>query len=129
MDFERVIESAQQDIIAAKKKLDNIQDQLKAARTFTAQFLAKCKDSGIDKVSICRKHKSIPGTMDWPFGHEGSVFSNDVEEKSGWPAIWRVVTQCGIAGSCGNVNQHDANTAKLIDGVYHLSKGKWQRVD
>ncbi len=104
---------------------------VKEARRFTAHFLNECAKAGITKVAIARAHKSVPSSVDFPFGPRNSVFSDDVR-KDDWPAIWSVVSDCGLSGGCGNHNQHSLNEegeAKLIDGVYHLKNGKWKAVD
>jgi hypothetical protein len=128
MNFELEIQRSESQLNDAVAEIKRIKEQLKDARVFTAQFLTKCKKYKITKVSIGRKHDSVESTVNWPFGHEGSVFSDDVECKM-WPAIWRVVEEMGISGGCGNLNQHNANTSRLIDGVYHLKDGKWMRVE
>jgi hypothetical protein len=102
---------------------------MKKAADFTVNFLEICKRHRIDKVAIAVAHESIPRSTEFPFGYTGSIFTQDARTKDGWPSIWRVVEEAGISGGCGNTDQHSANTAKLIDGCYHLKNGKWNKVD
>jgi hypothetical protein len=100
------------------------------AHKFTQKFLNECGKAGYTRISIGKKHPSIPQTTTWPFGYNGSVFAwpEDVREI-GWPSIWRIVDRLKINGGCGNSHQHQIDTSKLLDGVYHLKNGNWIKVE
>lgn len=118
-------------------ELEALKGSVQHKLDFTLKFLGKMEAGGYTKVSIGRRHKSVPNTVSWPFGHSGSVFgfapkSNEKIKKSangGWPPIWGVCEELGISEGAGNGDQRQANTTNLIDGVYHLKNGAWERVD
>lgn len=93
----------------------------------TDTFLDNCKKVGISKVSICVAHESVPRSTTFCFGVCGSVFSDDVSYGS-WPAIWKACEMSGIGTGCGNGNQHQIDWHKVLEGVYHLIKGKWKKI-
>lgn len=131
MDFEYKIQSLERNIKENEANILSLKDQFNKAKTFTSKFLDTCSEYGITKVSISKSDKSIPSSMNYPFSASGSVFAfqpKKVNSNSGWPPIWGVVKKLGISGGCGNSDQHQADTSNLIDGVYHLKSGKWQRV-
>lgn len=98
--------------------------EYKKACKFTSVFLGECESAGIKAVTIGVSHKCVPSSVGWPFSSKGSVFAMGKSEN-GWPAIWGVVERLGISGSCGNSDQHAADTSNLVDGAYELKSGKW----
>ena len=132
MDYEKRMENL---ILKYETLHDDIKisiEEYKEALESTNKFLEDCAKSGLRKVSIQRKHKSIPESMDFAFGPSGSVFGigiNDSRDESGWPAIWGVVQRAGISGGAGNANQHQIRSDTLIDGVYHFRSGKWMKIE
>lgn len=117
-------------------KLEAIKNQLETAHIFTAAFLKKCSDAGYTAVAISRTHKSIPQSIDFPFGSDGSVFAHkkgagrkNEPRIDGWPAIWQITVEMNIGVGCGNSHQKQINTAQLIDGVYHFKDGNWKRIE
>ncbi len=135
MDFNQRIEQLEARQRALSDEISSCRTSLAAAEEFTAKFLDSCGMAGLTKVSIAKRHKSIVETMGHPFGVTGSVFgigpksSGGGRDPSGWPAIWGVVDELGIGDGCGNSMQHQADTSSLIDGVYHLKNGVWEKVD
>lgn len=129
MDFEREVESlgrSVEDITARQHKLA---ERLAEARAFTARFLQACSDNGITVAGVGKKHPKL-GNEKWPFSPGRSVFcEKDARTNDGWPAIWSVVNQLGIGDGAGNTGQHQADTSKLIDGVYECRDGQWLRID
>lgn len=126
-------ETIKRDIETMQAFLDVIDEKL----SFTLEFLQKMGAVGYTKVSVGKKHRSVPSSDSWPFNHGDSVFGfvpkyNEATSKTsnrGWPPIWGVVEQMGISKGAGNSHQHQADTTNLIDGVYHLKKGQWVRID
>lgn len=99
-------------------------------KKITSEFLEECGCVGITKVAIRKVHKSVPSSIGFPFGAGNSVFAFQPKSvKSDWPPIWGVVNKMNIGGACGNSDQHQLGGDDLIDGVYHLKKGRWIKVD
>ena len=128
MNFERKFKNIDERIKNLETEQKELKRQYKECQTFTAELLRRCAKRKIVKVAIDRAHKSIPSSISHPFGMFGNVFTNEVKEN-GWPAIWRVVEEMGISEGCGNGSQHQINSSKLIDGVYHLKNGVWKKID
>jgi hypothetical protein len=130
MNFKYRIDSMENEIKQAVVKLADMKKELKECVNFTGKFLKTCEELGIDKVAICVSHPSVKTSVGFTFGPANSVFASG--EHDGWPAIWHATEKAGVSGGCGNHNQHSLNNvgmAKLIDGCYHLSNGKWKKVD
>lgn len=134
-DYKSQLEKLQTQINTLKAKFES-------AQIFTHDFLEMCKEYDIQLVSIGKKTEKIPATINWPFGHKGSVFTNEayemvktrenddsVTERKGYPAIWRVVSKAGISGGCGNSHQHQVRDANLIEGVFELKDGVWYWIE
>ena len=99
--------------------LKNLVQEFRTAKKNTDKLLALSAKVGITKVGICRKLDDT-----FPFGAGGNIFANGKERTE----IWGVVEQMGISGGCGNSNQHQLSTAAcLVEGVYELKAGKWNR--
>lgn len=131
MDFKYKIKDLGEQLEGVKSRLSEVDDSFKSANEFTGVFLDKCAEKGITKVSVGKKHKSLPQSVDWPWSPSGNVFAfqpKEVGKKSSWPPIWGVIEELGISGGAGNSDQHQIDTSNLIDGVYHLKKGKWMKV-
>ena len=125
MDFDFKIKMLEEKIASNLTELKLIKKQLADAKKFTSKFLDECVKSGIKKVGIS---KTIP-EVDWPFETgNGSVFGIG-RDKTGWPAIWGVAERMGISYGGGNTGQHQANTSRLIDGIFELKKGKWIKIE
>jgi hypothetical protein len=133
MDFEQRIREIERDIKEASDKQALLRSDFKEAKVFTNEFLSKCGDAGLTKVCVNRSHESIPRSKSFPHGPQGSVFAigpSSVMKKAERPLIWGVVDEMGIGRSCGNKDQYEIKeSALLIDGTYHLIKGKWKRID
>jgi len=132
MNFELKIQQLERDAESHLQQIEKIKADFESHKEFTQQFLDKCGEKGITKVAIRRKHKSIPQSMSFPFGEGFSVFSFAPEGARGindWPLIWGVVDEMGISGGCKNGDQAQISNDKLIDGVYHLKAGVWQRIE
>ena len=129
-DYRDVIYDLKKKVKEANDAIKDAEKKLRASEKETAVFLKKCSEYGIKKVSI-GKH---PGE-NWPFGARGSVFTFSGEKapegkhRSSWPAIWGVVEELGISTGCGNTDQHNVGNENLMEGVYELKKGKWNRID
>lgn len=117
---------------ALNLSMKELERDVKAGTRFTDKFLKECSKHKIKKVAIGVADDSIPASKTYPFGKEGSVFSDESRSDSGFPAIWKVVSDLNISGGCGNSFQHEVTkegTALLIDGVYHFEQGKWRRLE
>jgi hypothetical protein len=132
MNFDCRISSLEEKQKSLDSSIKEVRSSYESAKVFTEKFLGECKRAGITKVSIGMKHKSVPSTLDWPFGHSSSVFAFQPKKaemsNGGWPPIWGVVARLGIGGGCGNGDQHQADTSNLIDGVYNLRAGNWLKL-
>ena len=113
-----------------KEGVKTLEAELKVYSKYTNEFLKECKKAGISVVSIGRATKRLERTLTYPFNTRGSVFSDNVKSSNGWPAIWTVVNKLGISGGCGNSNQHQVkSSALLMEGVYELKDGKWNKTE
>lgn len=132
MDHEKHMNSLIEESKILHQKIETAISDYNHALEETNKFLADCSASGLRKVSIEKRHESIPESMDFAFGAQGNVFGigiNDSRDESGWPAIWGVVKRSGYSGGCGNGNQYQIESGhSLIDGVYHLKGGKWMKI-
>ena len=36
------------------------------------------------------------------------------KDEDGWPLVWRVAEECGIAWGCGNPNSHQVSPEKFV---------------
>lgn len=129
MNFDKKIYDMEQSLSEMKTSIKALKDEYLSCKKFTASFLSECGKSGISKVAIQRAHKSIPKSASFVFGVNNSVFTNDQHDENGWPAIWGVVERIGIGMGCGNSNQHQIDARRLVDGVYHLKDGAWNKID
>lgn len=130
MDFKNEFETLKRKQQYLDAELKKLEADVKAATAFTMAFLKKCGKHKLTRVAINVADKSVPESVSFPFGPQGSVFAQG-QTKDGWPAIWRATEEAGISGGCGNHNQHSITheaQAKLIDGVYELKDGKWRKV-
>lgn len=113
-----------------KELIDNFARAYSEAREFTSKFLDCCERYNISLVSIGVRTDKIKNCANHPFSCDGSVFAEG--KYNGWPAIWYVVGEMGISGGAGNTDQHQiSRKAKtdLIDGVYSLKNGVWEKVE
>lgn len=127
-DFNRKIETAARNIGALLGTIDALKASLIEAETNTAELLKIASDAGTTILSIGMKHEAV-GNDDWPFGYSGSIFTPKDDRIHGSPAAWFITRQAGIGGGSGNTGQHQADTSKLIDGVYECRDGQWIRID
>ena len=130
MNFEYKINQAVTEAEKALKQALELQEKYNDAKDFTAKFLDECLQRGIKKVSVGKRHKSIPASIDWPFGEQGSVFQMSDVRENGFPAIWGVCNKLGISGGAGNTDQHQIKSdTNIVDGVYHFKSGSWLKVE
>jgi hypothetical protein len=129
MNFDTNFERFEKQLCALREAISADLVRLKKAEETTNLFLKACADAGITELAIGTRHDSIPASKSWPFCPGGSVFTTEARGANGWPAIWKVVSDFGISTGCGNSNQHSANTACLIDGVYHFRAGAWRKIE
>lgn len=129
MDWGYKFNSLQEEIKTLQNKANALAESYAKAVEFTTCFLEQCENNNISMVSIGKMTKKVDGSIHFPFDPSGSVFADGIGED-GVPLIWRVVEKMGIAGGAGNDGQHQINcTAKLVDGVYELSGGKWRKIE
>lgn len=125
-------------IINFKDKFDKFERELKEMKADyrlykkeTTKFLKECTKYGINLVSIGVSTKKIKRSLGW--GETSSVIAGgDVldKNKDGFPAIWSVINNLGISGSCGNGHQHYVNDkARLIEGVYEFKNNQWRIIE
>ena len=113
-----------------KKSIADFVEAYEEARNFTKKFLDCCEKHGIDLVSIGVRTDKIQNCGTFPFGCDGSVFAEGRDGK--WPAIWSVVEEMKISGGAGNSNQHQISykaRMELVDGVYKLKNGVWEKIE
>jgi hypothetical protein len=130
MNVEREIKQMSEKVRLCQMSIKSLNKQYKDAKQFTNEFLQECARVGLNKISIAKSHESIKESVTFPFGASGSVFGigiNDSRDKQGWPAIWGVCERKGLGGGCGNSNQYQVDTTRLIEGVYHFKGGAWKR--
>ena len=81
-----------------------------------------CKTAGYNRIAIGVRDNRIYVCRRWPFGFEGNAFASpDVNDKTGWPAIWGISEKCGVHGGCGNGQQVQIKDDVLTHGKYDLS--------
>lgn len=113
-----------------KNSITNFVEAYEEARGFTEKFLSCCEKHGIDLVSVGVRTDKIRNCGTFPFGCEGSVFAEG--EDGEWPAIWSVVNEMKISSGAGNSNQHQISykaRMELVDGVYKLKNGVWEKIE
>ena len=128
MNFDAELERMASEIKELSGRRRDLAKRHAEARAFTAQFLSKCGEAGMSIAGIAKLHPEL-GREKFSFGERGSVFSHPDDRYNGWPAIWYVVKALGISNGAGNTGQHQADTSKLIDGVYRCTDGEWARID
>ncbi len=121
--IEQAIKTAQNALDAAEQ----LKTQYEDLRDFTAAFLACCEKHGIKTVSINTYTELIKSRKSWGRDCPDSAFAD--EREGTWPAIWAACNEMGVCAGCGNSGQHQINSARLIDGVYKLTDGKWERIE
>ena len=134
MNFESEISRINSQIKNLLAEAENALNSYNSAAVTTKKLLAKCEAAGITKVAIGRKHKSVPASTNFPFGGFGSVFTfspvkNKGSKIDGWPAIWGICDELNINDGCGNTDQRQIKPDTVVDGVYHLKKGYWIKVE
>ena len=117
MNFDEKVESA-------KAEMKALLLELAVAKKETRNFLRRCEEEGIKRVSIGTATNKIKSAKAWGANTQSSCFADEKEKGGHFPAIWRVCD-----GGCGNEGQHSNNNARLIDGVYELKNGKWFPVE
>lgn len=113
-----------------KESIADFVEAYEEARSFTEKFLSCCEKHGIDLVSIGVRTDKIQYCETFPFECDGSVFAEG--EDGGWPAIWSVVNEMKISSGAGNSNQHQISykaRMELVDGVYKLKNGVWEKIE
>ena len=93
----------------------------------TRKLLRLCKEAGYKRIAIGVAHRSVPQTATHPFAPNNSIFGWPEKPRiDGWPAIWKIIEQCGIDRGCGNGHQHNIVQGKVDPGAYYLDKkGEW----
>ena len=130
MNSEREISNLKQEFSRLNLAFINLDKRHAEAKNFTAKFLNICKDHGIKAVCIGVSHAIVPASVDFPFGSYGSIFAEgDYPIKNGSPAVWRVCEIAGVAGGCGNSDQHSADLSQLLEGAYQYRRGAWKKID
>lgn len=130
MNFASKIDSAIRAADAALQNAEQLQRDYVAAKDYTSDLLEKCAQQGITKVSVSKKHKSVPSSEKWPWHGRGNIFAfSPKNQEQDHPAIWGVVAAAGIGRGCGNNDQYSIDDSGLVDGVYHYKQGKWKKVD
>lgn len=127
MNFEFRFKDIENSIKSLECKLDALQTTYESAKEFTSIFLKCCEKHGIKTVSVNTYTKLLKACEGWGKVFQESVFADDREGS--WPAIWAVVEEMKIGRGCGNGGQHQAHCSKLIDGVYRLKNGNWERLE
>jgi hypothetical protein len=128
MNFDRELMKLQSESDMLSARLLDLTVRHEKAREFTAAFLAKCSDVGMTIAGIGKVHELLDNEH-WGAGASYSVFCHPDARYDGWPAIWFVAKAMGIGAGCGNSGQYQADTSKLIDGVYRCENGNWTRID
>lgn len=129
MDFDCKFQQIHNKMDALTSDIESLAKSYAEARAFTENFLDCCKRNGVSTVAIMASTDLIPKSKTFSFGVTDSVFATE-RDKSGFPAIWRICTTCGVHGGCGNTDQAQLNSkgqAYLINGVYTLKDGVWSR--
>ena len=122
------------EVVNFKDKFDRFERELKEMKSDyrlykkeTTRFLKECTKYGINLVSIGVNTKKIKRSSSWG-GTSSVIAGGDVSDrKDGFPAIWSVISNLHISGSCGNGHQHYVNDkARLIEGVYEFKNNQWR---
>lgn len=95
------------------------------------QILRLCQKHNYRRVSFGVAHKSIPQSVSFCFGPDGSIFAwpeNKRTQIGNWPAIWRIVEMAGLKSGCGNSHQTQVRVEGAAPQVWHLIEGKWKRI-
>ena len=95
----------------------------------TKKLLTECSKHKIKRVAIGVYDENIESCRGWTYHYNGSIFTENIRDKDGWPAIWGIVENLDIAGSCGSSGQHDIIQGKIDDGIYQFKDGEWEKVD
>ena len=127
MNFESRFKNLEADVKSIKKSIADLKVAYEQNIEFTSVFLQCCEKRGICTVSIATPTDLIESCKGWHWGFEGHIFAD--EREGTWPAIWAVSEDMKISSGCGNSGQHQANCARLVDGVYKLQDGKWLRLE
>jgi len=95
----------------------------------TRKFLTCCYRHGIKAVVICMAHPMVKASTTF---HPGtvplSVFAEG-EDPGGMPAIWRACDEAGVAGRCGNHDQHQLREGHGLEpGAYQKSNCRWRKI-
>lgn len=127
MNFDYKIQVAMEKAEAAVRNIQDLKSEYEEARDFTAVFLDICRRREIELVSIGKRTELIESSASFPFGVGGSAFA--ISKTGNSTAIWGACEEAGIYQGCGNSGQAQISTAQLIDGVYRLQNGVWERVE
>ena len=127
MNYEYKILRLKEDLEKNIKLIQECAEAYSQASEITAKLLAMCAEKGITKVSIGKKNESVPASVTFPFGCDGSVFTYSPKKNrgNGCPPIWSICASLGVSSGAGNTDQHQIKSDKVLDGVYHLRGGKW----
>jgi len=132
MNFEATFQRLHSELKDVKTQLEKLEETFRTNKKYTSDFLAVCEELGIKTVAIQTRSKRVKASVDFPFGVAGSVFASGYGDGKTWPVIWKAVEIFNISGGCGNIDQHSISSeaqSKLVDGVYTLKQGQWNRID
>lgn len=104
-------------------EIKKLRKDFKNAKVFTGKLLAIAKKHGATAVGINKQDDTVI-TDAWTSA-PNSLFCKQKNKHYNYPLIWDVAKEAGVHSGCGNSDQVQANTAELIDGIYHLEKGRW----
>lgn len=130
MNFDYKIQAAMEKAEAAVRNIQDLKSEYEDARDFTAVFLDICRRREIELVSVGKRTELIEPSASFPFGVGGSAFA--ISKTGNRTAIWEACGEAGVYAGCGNSCQAQLNqkgAAQLIDGVYRLQDGVWERVE
>ena len=129
MNYKQRFETLHSNFNREKERMETLIAEYESAIEITCDLLERCEKEKITKVAIGMKHESVPVTITWPFGYEGSVFTFSPTKNNGFPPIWGICDALGISKGCGNTDQRQVKYNSLVDGVYHFHDGWWVKVD
>lgn len=118
-DYNKILENQ-------KEEIKNLLEEIKRAEETTKTFLNLCLENNIMEVAIGVNSDKMERCKDWPFNHNNSVFTNEVRNDLGYPAIWKVVGDMNIGAGCGNSMQYSIDSeVEIMPGYYEYRDGQW----
>ena len=134
MDYDIMISQAMFDAEEALKTSNDALSKVRALKSsykesvkFTNAFLKKCSKNGIKRVAIGKEDETLERCKTWPFGFSSSIFTNKARVNDN-VALWETLNECGIPYSCGNGDQAQVGETNLVDGVYAVKNGVWEKL-